>query len=520
MFRFRKGPKHASKVQEARLIKTAKLLADDPLRVIPECKGNCFLCKFGKSKKLIEKIATKKDDKKFLTKASKRGTDLSKAVARTMLLAYEDKLPVLATAKTSQGDINYVKGSAKEKYMMGIQYFHDPTIRLFAYYNEAKKGYFLYSWGNKIVCAGKEDNPPKEYFNSRMSSLSYNFKKIDGIYSCGHTSSRSSHTHISLMWKNAGATIKLCSKCAKSNVNLFVHITEGMLSKDNTEQFSLEAKYRLKCGGECDRCALDSSIIIPSDSSEGYYEGKISDRELIKKYDRHARRQLKKKTDLYVIGRTCYGKDINAFFEAFDYEDWEKVPLKKAINKTSVALVLEQASINELLNKIWETKGKEIIHTIVEDKDMTEELYAMVEDNKVVPREVLREAYKSKETMDRLNTLPDFSRLPPEARFAHNLAVAYKTDGATETVNHIDNLDTADTRLKALAFGFLVALGKGDSRRWRYNTSEVDVGEFLKDYVLKLLDAEGDDYAEALQELLKMSGSTAKIVLKDGTELR
>ncbi len=520
MFKFRKGPKRASKVQEARLVKTAKWIADDPTRVIPECRGKCFLCKFGKSKKYIEKIASKKGDSKYLLKASKRGSDLSRAVAGTILLADKDKLPVLATAKTSQGDINYVKGSAKEKYMMGIQHFHDPIIRLFAYHSEAKRGYFLYSWGNEIVCTGKEDDPPKDYFDSRISGLPYNFRKDGNTYSCGHTYSGSSHTHISLIWKSIGNTIKVCSRCARPDVNLFVHLTEGMLSKDNTDHFSLRGSYKLECRGKCERCVLDSLKTIPSGLKENYYKGEISDRKLIKGYDKHARNRLKKKKDLYVIGKTCYGQDINSFFEAFDYEDWEKVPLKKAIYKSDNALVLEQASINELLNNIWEKKGKKIVHSIVEDKDMTEEIYTMSEEKKFLPREVLKEAYKTKETMTRLNALPKFKRLPPKAKFAHELAVVYKTDGAIETVNHIDNLDTADTRLKALAFGFLVALDKGDSRRWRYNTSEVDVGEFLKDYVIKLLDSEGDDYAKALQELLKMSGSTARIVLNDGTELR
>ncbi len=514
MFRFRKGPKHASKVQEARLIKTARWLKEDPLKVIPECKGECLMCKFGKSKKLIEKIAARKDDQKYLAKASTRGTDLSKAVAVSLQFANEKKLPVLATAKTSKGDINYVKGGAKEKYLLGIQHFHDPTIRLFAYHDESKRGFYLYSWGDRIVCTGKEDRPPKGYWDKRMSSMSYNLKKTDDAYSCGHTSSGMPHTYISLSWKGTGYKVELCYRCARTNVNLFTHLTEGMLSKDNTESFSLSGAYRLECKVECHGCTLDTGKPLPDNLCDDYYGGEISDRELIKRYEKYAREQLNKREKLYVIGNSCYGRDINEFFEAFDYEPWEKVPIKKAIHKTSGPMILEQASINELLSGIWDTMGKDIILSITEDEDITERLYRDPEEMDTVPREILREAYRSKEVIDRLNTIPEFENLSPEAQLAHDLAVVYKTDGAGETVSHIDNLDTGDTRLKALAFGFLVALDSGDSRRWKFNQSEIDAGLSLEKHVARLLDSQGDEYADALRDLLKMSGSTSRIVVK------
>lgn len=48
----------------------------------------------------------------------------------------------------------------------------------------------------------------------------------------------------------------------------------------------------------------------------------------------------------------------------------------------------------------------------------------------------------------------------------------------------------------------------------------IESGEYLSDYVKKLLNSEGMEYANALQELIKMSGSTSMLTLKNGEKLR
>lgn len=516
---FRKGPKRASKVQESKLIKNAEKLAEDPLKVIPECRDSCWFCKFGKAEKYIKKISNHKDDKKYLEKLSRKGPMLSRAVAGTLLLTIDKKAPLLASAKTSRGDISYArKGNASEKYLLGVQYFNDPVVRLFAYHHSAKKGFYFYSWKSNIVCTGKKDQPPDEYIQNRLSSIRYRLKTVENNSTCGHTVPSSSASYVTLEWRGIGTRFSICSGCARNDVNLFMHLTEGMLSHDNSESFSLKGRYRLECASDCRDCSLPKTESITGELKEKYFSGELSDVKFLKDYKQSARNKLKKSPNAYVLGTRCFGNDKDLFLKGFDYEDYEEKALKKAIE--GKPLVVDQNSVNELLGTVWKQKGKEIIRLFVGDEERIDELYESSEERKITPRDVLRTAYNIKKKNERLKSIPSFEPLPTEARMAHELAMVYKTQGKDETISHIDGLDISDTRLKALTYGFLEALNSGDSHQWRYDRTEIDVGKSLKKYVLKLLESEGDEYARALQDLMRMSGSTAKIVLEDGTELR
>ncbi len=516
---FRKGPKRASKVQESKLIKNAQKLAEDPLKVIPECRDNCWFCKFGKAEKLIKRISERKEDKRYLEKASRKGPGLAKAVAGTLLLTIDKKAPLLASAKISRGDISYAKkGNAREKYLLGVQYFNDPVIRLLAYFEEAKKGFYFYSWKDHIVCTGKTDQPPEEYIANRLSTIRYRLKTIENNSTCGHSVPSSSNSYITLEWGGAGKRFSVCSKCARDDVNLFVHLTEGMLSKDNSETFSLKGRYRLICASDCDECSLPKTEQITGELRDKYLSGEISDVELLKDYRRNTRNKLKISPTAYILGNKCYGTDADAFLKEFEHYDWEEKALKKAVEGKPI--VVDQNSVNELLGAVWDQRGKDIIGIFVDDKDKLEELYKRSEERKITPRDVLRTAYNIQQRNQQLKNLPSFRSLPPEAKIAHELAMIYKTQGVEEMISHTDGLDISNTRLKALTYGFLEAFDRGDSHRWRYDRTEIDVGKSLKDFVTRLLGAEGDDYANALQDLVKMSGSTAKIVMEDGTELR
>ena len=58
-----------------------------------------------------------------------------------------------------------------------------------------------------------------------------------------------------------------------------------------------------------------------------------------------------------------------------------------------------------------------------------------------------------------------------------------------------------------MVYGFLVAVGEADSRAWQFTTEERDFGKYLSDFVKALLDASGDAYHEALENMLTASGS-------------
>ncbi|MFO7991991.1 MAG: hypothetical protein R6U61_06850 [Thermoplasmata archaeon] len=515
----RKRPKRASKVQERKLINNARKLAKDPLKVIPKCEGRCFLCKFSRAEKYIKKIVKHKEDKEYLKKYSNKGPDLAKAVAGTLLLALTHKAPLLASTRTPDGKISYAKrGNANEERLIGVQHFNDPHLRLLAYSFEAKKGFYFYSWDDNIVCTGKKDNPPNGYVKNTLDSLPYNMRKRGDKIICPHITN-GDRSYIQIDWSAAGLTLKLCSRCADNNKNLVHHLSRGMISKDNSKSFEISTRYNMMCRTDCSECKLDRNISMDKDLVKAYERGETSDRELLRKYKRDAMKTLVDRSRVYIVGDYCYGSDMGALLRQFDYESWEEEVIKKAIESAN-SIVLEQGTVNELLEKVWDEGALDLIKTITNDDGMAEQIYQKYHESSVNPRDVLRKAMSKRKEKDRLSSLPEFKDLPPKAKLANDLARLYKIKGEDSVLRQIDNSNLSDTRMKSLAFGFLAALDKGDTKKWKFNSHEIESGEYLSSYVKKLLNSEGMEYANALQELIKMSGSTSMLTLKNGKKLR
>ncbi len=513
--RLRRGPRKASSIQKKELINDAKKLAKDPLKVIPECRDSCLLCKYGRAKRKIKKIAKYSDNKKKLKKYSKRGADLSKAVAGTILFGIEEEADLITTAKTPVGEIAYAKkGKAGKKRLIGVQHFKDPKKRLITYDKEAEKGFHFYSLEDKVVCTGKNPQPPEDFLKDAIEKVPYHFSGGGDSYSCGHTDKNDGGTHLILDWKSAGKKFSICKSCAKNDVNLFVVLTERKLSKDNSRSFSLSGRFGMKCEADCESCRAEEKIPVPGKLSDKYFEG-LSDYQFLKRYIKKARETLKERSDLFINGDRCYGNDLKSFLQSLDFERWEKRPIVTLLKKTGGA-VLDEGTINELLEEYWGDHKKGVLRSVLDDDQAIEEVL----DEDLRPRETLRELYSRKKKKKEMKDLPEFKKLPAEARFADKVARVFKVKGEEEAINRIEKYDLSETRIKSIAYGFYVVFGRDESKKWKYDQSEVESGEFLADYIKGLLEAKGIEYAKKLQQLVKMSGSTEAVVLESGKKMR
>lgn len=511
--RFRRGPRKASEIQKKNIKENAKSLANDPMKVVPECEDSCLFCKFGRAKRKIKKIEKYSDNENKLKKYAKRGPDLSRAVAGTILFGIQGEAKKVTTAKSPEGEIAYAKkGKASKKRLIGVQHFDDPRKRLIAFNKEAEKGYYFYSVGEKVICTGKKPQPPKKFVKNAIESIPYSLSKKDGTYTCGHNSRGT--RNLKLNWESAGEEFLICEDCAENSTNLFSILSDRMLSDDNSNPFSLKSDLGLKCEGDCESCRFTEDIPISDDLEEEYFNS-LSDKELIKRHYEEARSTIERKYDIFVIGEFCFGRDKKEFLNHIDHQPWEKSALINLVKKTEGA-ILEEGTVNEFLEKYWEGYKKNVLRGILEDEETIEEVLS----KDIRPREKLRELNELKQKKEEMEALPEFKELPPEAEFADTIARVYRVKGEDGAINEIEDYNLSDTRLKSVAFGFYTVFGRGDSKRWKYEDTEVESGEFLSDHIKQLLEAEKGDYAEKLQDIVKMSGSTATVVLKSGEEMR
>jgi len=515
MIRRFRGPKRASKTEQKKLVQNAKDLQKDPMKIVPECQGSCLLCKFGRVKRKVKKIEKYKNNEEALKKYSKRGPGLSKALAGTLLLAIAGKAPRLGTARTPKGEVSYAKrGSANSKRLIGLQHFDDPNLRLIAYTKEAKKGYYLYSVGDRVVCTGKKDDPPEEFVKESISNSSYKFVSENNVFYCSRSFKEREKTYFELKWRSADRSFYIDSHCSKTNSNLFMELVNGMISKDNSRSFKINAEYKMDCRADCDNCRFGGDISLRSDLKDDYFSGKISDDKLIDLFEKDSFNAVKKKENVYAIGNRCYGKDITGFLKEMRYESYEEPAVKAAVKGTD-GLVLESGTVNEFFSKLWDKNGFNAIHALINDKQRAMALYEKYDISETHPREILKKALKIKQKNEKLSSLPEFKELPPKAKLADDLARTYKIEGKESAVKKLEDIEISDTRMRSLAYGFMKAFGEGDSLRWKYSKSEVESGEFMEEYISTLLDADGDDYAQALKDLLKISGSTKEIEVKE-----
>ena len=85
------------------------------------------------------------------------------------------------------------------------------------------------------------------------------------------------------------------------------------------------------------------------------------------------------------------------------------------------------------------------------------------------------------------------------------------TQGIEDTVRAIEKYRGGDTKVKSVAYAFLLAMDRGEGKKWQYTQTEFDFAQYLREPAKKLLNSEPDKYHESLQNLLSATGSTEKI---------
>jgi len=130
------------------------------------------------------------------------------------------------------------------------------------------------------------------------------------------------------------------------------------------------------------------------------------------------------------------------------------------------------------------------------------------------PPQLVQEARRVELAKAVVAKLPEYSNRGPISAFADDLARIYKIEGKQAMVRLLEKNRPKEHRGKAVAFGFLKAVGEADSHTWQFTREETDYGAYLADFAKALLDSEGDAYHDALTNLLTASGTAEPLVRK------
>ena len=430
----------ATKQHEKKIIEMAKKLKKNPYMVIPECR--CKKCPFDKIRKEIDKF----NDESFLKKAAK-GKDFIAALAATILLADEKKIPYLAFKKIGEKDVLYAKrGKAKDEYLIGIQNWDKPDLRMLAYIHLAKKKKInLFSMPDKLICS---DEMPQEFI-----------KFLKNEFECKESE------YILIKWN--GNEIKLCRKG-----NGLAEISSYFYYPNFWKKASVDIVAKVvECGKKCEQCLIEDILNKKPDPSF-YVKGRLTDEKFIENYKNMIKWEIEKRK-IFVIAGKCYGNDVDMVMEILNPKEWEREAIKEILKLEPNAIILEQPSAAKLLEKYGASSSK------------------------------LKREWEEKKKEAKLSRLPSMEG-GEITKFIDRMARAYKIEGNEGLIKQIKE-EKMDVKKKAIAYAFLMASGSR-IEEWKYSKMEREFGSSLSGYAKKVLKSEGDEYKKAVEEFAKLAG--------------
>lgn len=509
--KYRTGIRAATKTQEKQIVQNAKKILEDPLIAFPKClnpncKGMLGKCYFNKEFKKIEKIHLIKNDEKKILRYTK-GDNLISAIAGTLLIAHSQKAPYLAVAKLPTGTVPYAKrGEANWEKLIGTQHFTDPRLRLLSVGEKAvKKGLHIYSSEDTMFCTGNKANPPQEFLQYVKEILGLN-----NDYTCKHLTKKTvdekktiKNPYIRIEWTAGKKIIGICKECSQGNT--LARLKQYFYSPD--DEFQVEViSQEIDCLTKCATCNIKERMDKKIDTRQ-YIEGKMPDKAFIDYYRNEHKKEIEKLEEkIIIMDNKCYGENSDKFIEDLHPTKWEKLGLEYILDKISTPLIIPRITPNKILERYWGEYGEEILMKLVQDDAQVKKIL----DSKALPSEMLEQAVKRAEKQEILSNLPHYENLPPLARLADTIARGYKTRGKKEVVKIISSAGN-NTKEKSVAYAFLLAMDQGQDMSWKYSPIEKELGQHIQGHAKKLLNAQAQNYHDALQDLVFATGSTEKI---------
>jgi len=503
--RMRTFARTAAKSMEKKLVDNAKKIKENPYLILPDYDDNYSRKFFDKIKKTLDKVSRFSEDSKKLEKLSnKRGLD--GAVAGTILVAHSEKAPYLAVAKFSTGDIAYAqRGRADKEKLIAVQHFDDPILRLLGIKDIVlKKHLHVYSWDNGYISTGLQPDPPAEFISYLKKKTGLTFKNNVGFCSGlkpDNIKNKESDkkNYLWINWKSADLFFAVPEDSPESKKNTFFNMTKYMLAQNIANDFKIDIiGHVLK--------QKDTDDVGPRDL-EKYLSGEVTDNDFIKANMKHREQSLKDSGEkVFILDGVTYGVDVEAFIKVLRPNKYEKEGLMLVLEQVEEPVVMNNVTPNKVLENYWKDCGLDAINEIIDDKNMAEKFFSLSE----TPSDIFELVFKYKERQKILSQLPSYKSLPSLAGFIDKVTRTYKTFGEKEALTEIKKRPD-NPKGKSISYAFLLVFGKGKDKKWQYSQVEIEYGEFLKDYVKKLLDSKPERYHEALKNLLVASGSSEDV---------
>jgi hypothetical protein len=515
-YTLRAGARASTKAQEKALLDKAERLLRDPDLAFPKCEGNCWFCDLKSGRKACEKVRDHADDEKALEKLGETGNDYARAYAGMLLLRKQGKVPYLFSVKSPFGEIAYaIRGEVKKERLIMMQHYDHPKAKLIGVVDLVRdKKLHIFAFEDRMVCTGREPRPPEGFVDYVVGQLKTPLDKYGSEYLCRHLADTRAGKHVAplphleIEWKPAGAKFKLCEKCARPKENTLLTILTFMAIPNPREEFRFSATGGYECEGKCDSCRIPQAE-LDEKTAEKYLHGELDDKGLIDKQTIKGLQVIKDSgVRVYILGKRCFGKDAEAFIEALNPNEEERIGLATILKTVKGPVVVEGETAAVMLESCWEEHGEAAMEAVCGDRDVACSLIEKYKGTKMGPSQLLKEAIACVKQKEIIARLPVYAKLPAVARFADEMARVLFTRGKEDTARAIEDYTTEDSAVKSTAYAFLLAMGIEANKQWQYMVHEREFAEYLLPAAKKFLESTPENYHGNLQGMLSATGST------------
>jgi len=526
-FKIRTGSRSTSKVQEKELVKKARMIGKNPDMVIPKCLGECRRCPIKKLKKRIVGISKFRDDPKKLKSLAKRGDKIARAYAGTLTLPHSDSPPFMGLFKTPFGQIPFaVIGQTEQKKLIGIQHYDHKEYRLMAYLELAeKKGIYIYSMKEGMVCTGTRPSPPKEFVKSAVSDLGLGLrmKDIDNVFVSKYLKAskvkKNTQTRIPYLrigWKSAKAIVAVDEVSLRDKTTHIVGKLAALIAGPKVKSdFSVEVLFKPECHEEQKGCVfLGVEETDPSLYKE-YLDYKLNDHMLVKKqYEKIFESYSSSGKDLLLYDGHCFSGNLKSFFAHTKPTELETIALEAVLGRVKKPKIYrKKPSLPIIISDYWKDYGFWALKAVCNDKKIAKKLHSDGNADAGEIGELLREARQLSEAELIIKQLPryDSHSLPIQARIADQATKTYKGKGKEAAIKYLDEQNPENSQARSTIYAFLLNMETTSGREWKFSDEQRDVGIFLQPFAKELMEAEPGTYHEAMETLLRYTGSTKEI---------
>lgn len=484
----------------------AEHLAEHPEHAVPRCQGSCpLLCKFRRSRIAIRRRHDMIDDDDKLERWSRWGNELGRAYAAVLRIADspEGSLEYFQNVNTHEGKVPVAPwGQAPALIHVGLQHRHDRGLRLLSAIPLVRSGDAVYATEEGLVCS-HDGSVPDEAEDLLLEDLPVE-RTSETLATCEHAPGQGGEApHIEVGWKDAALELRVCERCISGN--LIAQVQNHVVTKAIRDLVDVRVHLSPLVDPADDR-APDPDWSIPSSVMDAYVSAEIPDSELIEEA-RRARRYAVEAIDepMIVVSNRVYRPPFDQVLDQLDAPEIERELLDVALEQIQRPIVLDEGTSMELLERLWPDYGDLALESVLGSSGL--ELYEPDADAEDLER--LVEVVDERVARKRVDAaLPSYEEIPSPVDLADRVARAHRRRGRQRAQQILSS--APDEEHRAVALALVRALGL-PSTAWTVNPRTEDMAEGLVPYAERLIEADGDEYHEALQALLQATGSTAKL---------